>query len=126
MEVLAAVALSVFILVILAGAFALLVLIQDLRQTLQEIRRILQDLERDLPEISRNLKEATQKSNALLDDLHTSLKGLRGGLEALRHVVEWIPTTSTRGKPLWITLGGTALYKLWQTARRKKKGGSES
>ncbi len=126
MEILAAVALSIFIIAVLAGTFALLVLIQDLRQTLQEIRRMLQDLERDLPEISRNLKEATQKSNALLEDLQASLQGVRGGLEALRHVVDWIPVTTPRGKPLWITLGSTALLKLWQTARRKKKGGSES
>ncbi len=124
MEVLAAVALSIFILVILIGAFALLVLIQDLRQTLQEIRRLLQDLERDLPDITRNLKEATQKSNTLLEDLQESLKGVRGGLEALRRVAEWVPRTGGK-TPLWITLGSTALLKLWQTARRKK-GGSES
>ncbi len=124
MEVLAAVALSVFILVILAGTFALLVLIQDLRQTLQEIRRVLQDLERDLPEISRNLKEAAQKSNTLLDDLNATFQGLRGGLEAVRRLVEWIPTTGGK-TPLWITLGSTVLLKVWQTARRKK-GGSES
>ncbi len=117
MEIIVAVAVSVFVVL----AFFIILLIYDLRRTLQEVNQMLRDLNRDLNPILKNLNELTTHTTETVKEaeqgLHELLQILRGASWGVR----WLKADQ-RVVPLLLGAAGF----LWGKIKSKKKGGEES
>jgi len=117
MEIVIAVALSVFIVL----AFFIILLIYDLRKTLQEVHRMLHDWNREIEPILKNLNELTTHTTQTVKEAERGIGELLQILRGLSMGMGWLKLD----KRLFPFVLGAAGY-LWGKIKSKKKGGEES